>query len=150
MSNVNVLQVEVKTGSREMASGTDGHVFLGIGGREFNLVIDPQKDFQNGSTDTFVLGEGTNIGTDPRDNDPRSPHQMVTETLSKYPIYMRLEPTREDDRWEIDEINVTVNPGSEQVTYSAFRRRAPSSALAPRTRVRGRSRSFRRRTSSAR
>ena len=120
MSNVNVLQVEVKTGSREMASGTDGHVFLGIGGREFNLVIDPQKDFQNGSTDTFVLGEGTNIGTDPRDNDPRSPHQMVTETLSKYPIYMRLEPTREDDRWEIDEINVTVNPGSEQVTYSAL------------------------------
>ena len=120
MANVNVLQVEVKTGSREMASGTDGHVFLGIGGREFNLRIDPQKDFQSGSTDTFVLGEGTNMGTDPRDNDPRSPHQMVTETLSKYPIYMRFEPTREDDRWEIDEINVTVNPGSEQVAYSAL------------------------------
>ena len=74
MANVNVLQVEVKTGSREMASGTDGHVFLGIGGRESHLSKDVMRDFLNGSTDTFVSGEGTNIGTDPRDNDPRSPH----------------------------------------------------------------------------
>jgi len=119
MANINTLSVEVKTGTREMASGTDGRVFLGIGGREFNLLIDG-KEFLNGSTDTFVLGEGTNTGTDPRDNDPRSPHQLVTESLSKYPIYMRFEPTREDDRWEIDEINVTINPGSEQVTFSAL------------------------------
>ena len=121
MANVNVLQVEVKTGSREMASGTDGHVFLGIGGREFHLRKDVRQDFKNGSTDIFVLGDGTNIGTDPRDNDPRSPLQLVTENLSKHPVYIRLEPTREDDRWEIDEINVTANPGSsEQVTFSAL------------------------------
>jgi len=120
MANVNILQVEIKTGSREMASGTDGHVYLGIGGREFNLIIDG-KEFQSGSTDMFVLGEGTNIGTDPRDNDPRSPLQLVTENLSKHPVYIRLEPTRQDDRWEIDEINVTANPGSsEQVTFSGL------------------------------
>ncbi len=120
MANVNVLNVEIKTGSRETAAGTDGNVFLGIGGREFRLVIDAKKDFQSGSTNTFVLGEGTNIGTDPRGNDPRSPYKLVTETLSKYPIYIRFEPTRQDDRWEIDEINVTVNPGSEKIVFSAL------------------------------
>ena len=120
MANINTLQVEVKTGSREMASGTDGNVFLGIGGREFGLVVDAIKDFQSGAIDTFVLGEGTNTGTYPADNDPRSPCQLVTETLSKYPTYIRFEPTRQDDRWEIDEIKVTVNPGSEQVVLSAL------------------------------
>ena len=109
----------MKTGSRERASGTDGRVYLGIGGRDFDLIIDG-KEFKNGSTDTFVLGEGTNSGADPRDNDPRSPLQLVTETLSKYPVYIRFEPTRNDDRWEIDEIKVTVNPGSEQVVFSAL------------------------------
>ena len=120
MANINVLNVKIKTGSREIASGTDGAVFLGIAGREFRLVIDAKKDFQTGSTNTFVLGEGTNIGTDPRGNDPRSPYQLVTETLFKYPIYIRFEPTRQDDRWEIDEINVTVNPGSEQIVFSVL------------------------------
>lgn len=120
MANVNVLQVDVKTGNSERSSGTDGRVFLGIGGREFCLVKDPKNDFQSGAEDTFILGEGTNIGTDPRDNDPRSPYQLVTETISKYPIYVRFEPTRYDDRWEIDEIKVTVNPDSEKIVFSAL------------------------------
>lgn len=120
MANINVLKVVVKTGSSEMSSGTDSHVFLGIGGREFHLVVDAKKDFESGQTDTFVLGEGTNIGTLPSDNDPRFPYQLVTETLSKYPIYIRFEPSREDDRWEIDEISVIVNPGSQQIVFSAL------------------------------
>lgn len=119
MANVNVISVEIKTGSREMASGTDGRVYLGIGGRDFDLIIDG-KEFKSGATNTFILGEGTNSGADPRDNDPRSPHQLVTETLKKYPVYIRFEPVREDDRWEIDEINVTVNPGSEEIVFSAL------------------------------
>ena len=121
MADVNVLKAEIKTGTRETASGTDGHVFLGIGGREFQLIIDAKRDFQSGSVDTFVLGEGSNIGTDPRDNDPRSPYQLVTDTLSMYPLYIRFEPTREDDRWEIDEINVIINPGPDQILFSALK-----------------------------
>ena len=119
MANINAISVEVKTGSRESSSGTDGRVYLGIGGRDFDLVIDG-KEFQNGTTNMFLLGEGTNTGADPRNNDPRSPYQLVTETLSKYPVYIRFEPIREDDRWEIDEINVVVNPGSEDIKFSTL------------------------------
>lgn len=56
----------------------------------------------------------------PDDNDPCSPYQMVTENLSKFPLYVRFEPTNQDGRWELDEINVTVNPGSDQIAFSAL------------------------------
>lgn len=121
MANINTITVEIKTGSREKSTRWNVHglVYLGIGGRDFDLIIDGQE-FKNGSTNTFILGEGTNTGADPRNNDPRSPFQLVTETLSKYPIYIRFEPRREDERWEIDEINVVVNPGAEEIKYSTL------------------------------
>lgn len=119
MANINAISVEVKTGSRETSSGTLGRVYLGIGGRDFDLIIDG-VEFKNGVTNTFVLGEGTNTGADPRNNDPRSPYQLVTETLSKYPIYIRFEPHAEDERWEVDEVNVVVNPDSEKIKFSTL------------------------------
>ena len=92
MANVKQISVLIKTGARGMAAGTSGDVYLGIGGREFHLAIYGSKDFRAGKTEEFVLGEETNIGVFPDDNDPRSPYQMVTESLSKYPLYVRFEP----------------------------------------------------------
>lgn len=120
MSNVNQIRVRVKTGSKGVVSGAHGDVYLGIGGREFHLAIFGNKDFRAGETEEFILGEGTNIGVFPDDNDPRSPYQMITETLSKYPLYVWFEPTSPDSRWELDEIGVTVNPGSDQIEFSAL------------------------------
>jgi len=120
MANINQISVKVKTGSKGLVSGTNGDVYLGIGGREFHLAIYGGKDFRVGETEEFVLGAETNIGVFPDDNDPRSPYQMVTENLTKNPIYVRFEPTNQDGRWELDEINVTVNPGSDQIAFSAL------------------------------
>ena len=103
-----------------MASGTNGDVYLGIGGREFHLAIFGSKDFRAEETEEFILGEGTNIGVFPDDNDPRTPYQMVTETLSRYPVYIRFEPTNQDGRRELDKICVAVNPGSDQIEFSAL------------------------------
>jgi len=77
MANVNQINVKVKTSNRGVVSGTSGDVYLGIGGREFHLAIYGSKDFRAGETEEFVLGEETNIGVFPDDNDPRSPYQMV-------------------------------------------------------------------------
>ncbi len=120
MANINQIRVKVKTGNKGVVSGTSGDVYLGIGGREFHLAIYGGKDFRAGETEEFILGEETNIGVFPDDNDPRSPYQMVTESLTKNPLYVRFEPTNQDGRWELDEINVTVNPGSNQIAYSAL------------------------------
>ena len=120
MAKINKIRIRVKTGSKGVVSGTNGDVYLGIGGREFHLAIFGAKDFRAGETEEFILGEGTNIGVSPDDNDPRSPYQMVTETLSKYPLYIRFEPTSSDGRWELDEIRVAVNPDSDQIEFSAL------------------------------
>ena len=120
MANINQIRVKVKTGNKGVVSGTSGDVYLGIGGREFHLAIYGGKDFRAGETEEFILGEETNIGVFPDDNDPRSPYQMVTESLTKNPLYVRFEPTSPDGRWELDEISVTVNPDSDQIAYSAL------------------------------
>ena len=120
MANINQIRVKVKTGNRGTSAGTSGDVYLGIGGREFHLAIYGNKDFRAGETEEFVLGEETNIGVFPEDNDPRFPYQLVTESLAKYPIYVRFEPTSQDGRCKLDEIRVTVNPSSEQIVFSAL------------------------------
>ena len=120
MASINQISARIKTGNRGETAGTNGRIYLGIGGREFNLNLLGGSDFEAGMDQTFVLGEGANSGPAPADNDPRSPHQLVTENLDKYPIYVRFEPRTEDDRWDLDEISVTVNPGSAQIGFSAL------------------------------
>ena len=111
MAKINQISARIKTANRGQAAGTNGRVYLGIGGREFNLNLLGGPDFEPGMDQTFILGEGANIGPAPADNDPRSP-QLVTEALDKYPTYVRFEPNAEDDRWAVEQINVTVNSGS--------------------------------------
>ena len=129
MANVNQISVLIKTGAQGMAAGTHGDAYLGIGCKEFYLTEFRDKDFQPGLAQTIVLsglaqaivsGKETNIGASLDDNDSCSPYQIVTENLPKCPLYIRFEPGSRYDYWDLDEIRVTVNPGSEQIVFFAL------------------------------
>jgi len=129
MAEVNQISVLIKTGVQGMAAGTHGDAYLGIGCKEFYLTEFRDKDFQPGLTQTIVLSglaqaivfnEETNIEPSLDDHDWCSPYQIVTENLSKCPLYIRFEPGSKDDYWDLDEIRVTVNAGSEQIVFSAL------------------------------
>lgn len=101
-------------------SGTDGDVYVGIGGREFS--IDSEKeDFELGQDRTYILGEKpavlpTNIDIVPVTyaslNDPRILYKLKTENLYKYPVYVRFEPEDRNDIWGLEYVSVSVNPTS--------------------------------------
>jgi hypothetical protein len=128
MTLITKIEVRVRTGSRKWA-GTDGHVYLGITGREFYL--DTEDDnFEEGHEDRFVLGDGTNVLDGDR-NDPRYPWPRHIEDLAKYPVYIRLDDhedrlhrshrysdIKEGPAWLLDEVTVTVHPGP--VIYEAL------------------------------
>jgi hypothetical protein len=116
MSAITRIDVRLVTGNRSGA-GTDGEVYVGICGREFYLdsAVD---DFEQGSDRTYTLGVGANINYAGY-NDPRSP-QLDTVDLDKFPKYIRLEPTGSNSEWNLEEVTVTVNPGTGQVVYRAL------------------------------
>jgi len=106
MASINQLRLRLVTGNREDA-GTNGDVFLGVAGREFN--VDSQgdiNDFERGSDRTYVFGEGATV-LRPGENDPRSPWQTDTENLLSSPIYVRFEPGDGGD-WNIERVELTV------------------------------------------
>ncbi|MFD7300205.1 hypothetical protein ACFV83_04630 [Streptomyces pharetrae] len=106
-----ITRIEVKTQTDPSAgAGTNGWVFLGIGGREFQLDT-LADDFEPRAsdrpvTDTFVLGEGANI-LNASGNDPRDPQLHVTD-LDRHPVYLRFQPRDNDDDWRIDRVDITV------------------------------------------
>lgn len=111
MAPIKSILAVVTTGDRTFAE-TDGEVFLGICGREFNLDT-AANDFQQADLDKgFILGEGSNV-LFPELNDPRSP-QLDTNDLSAFPKYIRFEPGAElaGKGWNLERVTVTVNPGS--------------------------------------
>ncbi len=61
MSNINTIYARIVTKYIE-DGGTDGYVYIGIGGREFS--IDSKRtaddDFEKGAEKTYVLGEEPN------------------------------------------------------------------------------------------
>jgi hypothetical protein len=116
MAAIKQINARITTANKGHA-GTGGRVYLGLGGREFKLASLGQYDFAPGQGQTFILGEGENMGYP--HNDPRSP-QLDTESLNKYPMYIRFEPRVEDDLWGVDEISVTVNPGSDPISFSGL------------------------------
>ena len=129
MANINQISVLIKTGARGMAARTHGDAYLGIGCKEFYLTEFRDKDFQPGLAQTIVLsglahtnvlGEEINTGMSPDDIDSCSPYQIVTENLFKCPLYIRFDSESKDDYWDLDEIRVTVNPGSEQIVFFAI------------------------------
>ncbi|MGV9877914.1 hypothetical protein [Streptomyces sp. NPDC003006] len=106
-----ITRIEVKTQTdTSPGAGTNGWVYLGIGGREFHLDT-PADDFEpptggRPTTDTFVLGEGANV-ENAAGNDPRNPQLRVAD-LDRHPVYIRFEPHVVDDDWILDRVDIAV------------------------------------------
>ncbi|MGW0535216.1 hypothetical protein [Streptomyces sp. NPDC003032] len=105
---ISQIEVKVQTGT-EATAGTNGWVYLGIGGREF-LLDTAADDFERPdpptNVDTFVLGDRANVNN-PDDNDPRRPQIQISD-LDRYPAYLSFQPADDNDNWEIDWVNVTL------------------------------------------
>jgi hypothetical protein len=98
-------------------AGTDHHVYLGIGGREFYIDSNSEfgtdyDDFERGDDRTYSLGEGGFADThkvfNPNDNDPRSPYALDFDLLDKFPVYIRIEPHVNDNApdWALKSVDV--------------------------------------------
>jgi hypothetical protein len=109
------IEVRLKTGNVDGA-GTDCRVYLGIGGREFNLDIRDVDDRKKNSNNVHALGEVGNVFLS-AENDPRTPLALTVEDTSRHPVYIRM-----SDRcgfpaggWNLDYAEVRVNPGLYQM-----------------------------------
>jgi hypothetical protein len=112
MANVVRIEAQIQTG----AEGTDGTVYLGICGREFDLDTPNTNNFEKGGNDVFIMGVGSNMVHKDR-NDPQDP-QLLTEDLFSFPAWIRYED-EQDSVWEIADLTVTVNPGPAQVVFTS-------------------------------
>ena len=106
MPAITRIELRLITGDREDA-GTDGDVFLGIAGREYN--VDSQgdvNDFERASDRTYIFGDGATV-LRPEQNDPRSPWQTDANDLAKVPMYIRFEPGPGGD-WNLERADILV------------------------------------------
>jgi hypothetical protein len=101
--------VTLRTGNVPGA-GTDGEVYLSLGGREFNLKIPNHDDRAPGKLDTYRLGRGANI-EHPDRNDPR---KILFGSYGFYPVGLRFQPvatTPQPDDWNLADARVVVKLG---------------------------------------
>lgn len=108
MAKVTGILCQIITGDVDGA-GTDGRVYLGIGGREFRL-DSPTDDYERGSWREYVLGVGpqeTNL-TPPQNrvrnwdkNDPTLGFPLDTINIPRAPVYIRFEPQSANDNWNL-------------------------------------------------
>src|ERR1700752_499116 len=110
MPNIDTIRVQIRTGNE----GTDATVLLGLCGREFNLDTD-DDNFKPKGTDLFILGAGGNLIDGGAFNDQRKP-QLHTEDLLSFPMWIRYGRAPDDD-WDITDIQVTVNPGPQELQF---------------------------------
>jgi hypothetical protein len=99
------IDITIQTGEE----GTNGHVYLALGGREFHLDRQGINDFKKNNTTHIVLGVANNVDStiDPNRNDPTKFFQpMDKDDLDRFPKWIRLEDN--DSLWEILSVKVTV------------------------------------------
>ncbi|MBI3950521.1 MAG: hypothetical protein HY314_08715 [Acidobacteria bacterium] len=120
-ARVTRIGVGLVTTNRDGA-GTDGTVFSGLGGREFNLDFPNIDDREQGAGDTYVFGEGANVSIS-LDNDPRT-LAITMDDVNQFPIYIRMSDAGDfpEDSWNLDFVEVTVNPGPAQLKLSKLGR----------------------------
>jgi hypothetical protein len=124
MSHIKQVKVIIETGDASGAEA-DGPVYLGLGAREFRL--DKEGDqFRRGTTDTFVLGNGT-YGTpnvlNPNENDPATPVWIDSPDLESgpYNVYIAYESNK---KWLVRKAEVHAQSppdyGRKFVIYSGI------------------------------
>jgi hypothetical protein len=116
MALMKTLLVRVRTG----VSGTDGDVYVGIGGREF-IINSVHDDFEQGDDRTYIIGERPNPLPSPKPTTNK-PTYLVhvgylpkTEDLDLFPVYIRLAGGGE---WGLEYVEIRVNPETENIIYS--------------------------------
>jgi|SRR5580765_730475 len=137
MPHVGKIEVKIVTANRTGA-GTNGEAYLGIGGREFLLDIPGKDDYEKGHTDSFVIGDGSNIKNDnsesnginglptvepptPGENSPGIEFEWLQKNL--FPTYIRFKPDDEGDNWNIESVDVTASRYPDKmakIQYHAF------------------------------
>ena len=105
MPQITSITLHLQTGGQSGA-GTDGDVYLGIGGREFSI-DSTRDDFQRGDGRSYVLGEGATI-RNADVNNPRS-QRILTENVHLYPVYIRFQPRTRNDHWQLQRADVRFN-----------------------------------------
>jgi hypothetical protein len=107
MTNIDRLVVKIHTADHGGA-GTDGDIFLGIGGREF-CIDSKLDDFERASDRTYGLrsiGPGEVAVVNAVDNDPRGPYSINDIKIDHHPVYVRFEPEDRADEWVIQYVSV--------------------------------------------
>jgi hypothetical protein len=87
---VEQISVKLRTGSDPHA-GTDGQVFLFVGGREFRINRAGINDREPGQMDLLILGRGANV-EDPDRNHPADPLAVRMHDVDRYPVWLRFAP----------------------------------------------------------
>ena len=127
MAAITGILCQVLTGNFNGA-GTDGRVYLGLGGREFRL-DSTADDFERGSIREYILGLGPvepnlpppqiRVNNAER-NDPRVGFPLDTVNLSRSPIYLRFEPEGSNDNWNVSFAAALVFRGTGQFVSAHF------------------------------
>jgi len=115
---ITAIDVRFKTANANGA-GTDCPVYLGFGGREFNLDRANIDDRERNSTDIYKLGSNSNVSI-PGNNDPREGLPLAMEDVSRFPVYIRMSDdcTGSGGHWKVDYAEVRGNPGPAEIVYS--------------------------------
>jgi hypothetical protein len=121
MSQVTGILCQIITGNVNNA-GTDGWVYLGLGGREFRL-DSTADDYERGSLREYILGRsplepnlppfGIRV-QNPQFNDPRVGFPLDTVNLPRNPVYIRFEPHGGSPNWNLGFVAVLVYVGEGQ------------------------------------
>ncbi len=108
MASVSGILCQIVTGNVD-AAGTDGRVYLGLGGREFRL-DSTADDFEKGSWREYILGAvpgeldlpppRTRVKNADR-NDPCVGLPLDSDGLKRAPVYLRFEPAGATDNWDL-------------------------------------------------
>src|SRR2546425_7978291 len=104
MAAITQIKVRIVTGNRPGA-GTDGEVYVAVCGREFD-VDSAANDFERASDRTYTFGVGADV-LNPADNDPRTPFQLDTADVGRFPRWVRFEPGGLGPDWDLEQVTVT-------------------------------------------
>ena len=121
MAAVTGVLAQIITGKLDGA-GTDGRVYLGLGGREFRL-DSSQDDYERGSGREYILGRAPlepNLPPpqirvlNPDRNDPRKDFPLDTANVDAAPVYVRFEPEGDSPDWNLRSAIILVYTGEGQ------------------------------------
>jgi len=105
MTTIDSIHLDLQT-SDLSGAGTDGDVYLGIGGREFSVDTEAD-DFERGRSGSYTFGDGANV-RNAAVNDPRTP-QLTVELVDELPMYLRFQPQSRTDNWCLQRAVVFLN-----------------------------------------